>query len=229
MNNFMIGVLAILATITIFFASRWLNRKFPHPLTLPVLVSTIAIASGLLIFNISYDTYFIGGQWIDRFLGPAVVALAYPLYQQREIIKQYTFIIFVGVFIGSVIGVFSGLMMGKWLNLDPLIIKSVLPKSVTSPVAMDIAYSIGASPALAVVLVMVAGISGAVMGPTILRWAGVHDHLAKGLGMGSASHAIGTAKSMEMNVQQGAASTIAMILCAIIVSIITPILVVLFL
>ena len=191
MNNYLIGILVIVATLIIFFFTRWLNKKLPHPLTLPILISTIIIALGLLVFDISYDTYLVGGQWIKKLLGPAVVALAYPLYQQRNILKQYSVSIFIGVFFGSIIGVTSGLLMGKWIGLDRNFLFSLLPKSVTSPVAMDIADSIGGSPTLAAVLVMVAGISGAVMGPSLLRWVGVHHHLAKGLGMGSASHALG--------------------------------------
>ena len=88
MSNFTIRLLAICATIIIFFISRWLNEKYPHPLTLPVLVSTIILAVGLLLFKIPYETYNIGGQWIERFLGPAVVALAYPLYQHRKILRK---------------------------------------------------------------------------------------------------------------------------------------------
>lgn len=225
MINIFIGLIAISSTVIVFLLSRLLNQKFPHPLTLPVLISTILIGSGLLIFNITYETYSIGGQWIEFFLGPAVVALAYPLYKQRKVIKQFTVPIFVGVLVGATIGVVSGLLMGKWLGLDQLIILSILPKSVTAPVAMDIASTIKGSPALAAVMVMFAGIGGAVIGPTLFRWAGIHHYLAKGLGMGSASHAIGTAKSMESSLQEGAASTIAMILSAIIVSIITPLLV----
>lgn len=228
MNDVLIGMLAIICTLIVFFSSKWLSIRHPHPLTIPILISTIVIVAGLLFFNISYDTYFIGGQWIDRFLGPAVVALAYPLYQQRIILKKNAIPIIIGVICGSFIGVLSGLIMGRWLGLDRLIITSLLPKSVTSPVAMDIAHTIGGSPALAAVLVMFAGISGAVMGPSLLKWARVHHYLAKGVGMGSASHAIGTAKAMESDIKAGAVSTVAMVLSAIIVSIITPLLVILF-
>lgn len=228
MNDILIGILAILCTIIVFFLSKWLSNRYPHPLTIPILTSTIVIVVGLLLFNISYQTYFIGGQWIDRFLGPAVVALAYPLYQQRLVLKKNAIPIIIGVVCGSFIGVLSGLILGKWLGLDRLIITSLLPKSVTSPVAMDIAHTIGGSPALAAVLVMVAGISGAVMGPILLKWSRVHHYLAKGVGMGSASHAIGTAKVMESDVRAGAVSTVAMVLSAIIVSVFTPLLVILF-
>ncbi|MBS4202426.1 LrgB family protein [Bacillus sp. FJAT-49732] len=229
MNDSLIGLFAIIVTILVFFASRKLNQKFPHPFTLPVLTSTIILVIGLLIFNIPYETYFIGGKWIEAFLGPAVVALAYPLYQYRKILTEYTFPIIFGTLCGSILGVTSGLLLGKWIGLDHLLLLSLLPKSVTSPIAMDIASSIGGSPTLAAVLVMVAGIGGAVMGHTLFRLVRIDHHLAKGLGMGSASHAIGTARSMENDLREGAAGTVAMVLSAIFTSVITPILVALFL
>lgn len=225
MNNYFVGFLAISITVAIYLITKRIYIKFPHPFTLPIFISTLLIILGLLLFNISYDTYYIGVQWLERLLGSAVVALAYPLYQQRHILKENAVVVLVTVTIGSIIGVASGLMLGLILGFERLIIISLLPKSVTSPVAMDIAQMNGGSPTLAAVMVMVAGISGAVFGPTLFRLFRVDHYLAKGLGMGSASHAIGTAKAMEHNVKEGAVSTMAMVLSAIIVSIITPILV----
>jgi len=212
-----------------FFAARKLNQKFPHPFTLPVLTSTIILVIGLLILRIPYETYFVGGRWIEAFLGPAVVALAYPLYQHRKILVDYTFPILIGTLLGSFLGVASGLLFGKWMGLDRLLLLSLLPKSVTSPIAMDVAASIGGSSTLAAVLVMVAGIGGAVMGHSLFRWVRIDHHLARGLGMGSASHAIGTARSMESDLREGAASTVAMVLSAIFTSVFTPIIVAVFL
>ncbi|MBS4220657.1 LrgB family protein [Bacillus sp. FJAT-49711] len=229
MNDSLIGLLAISATLIVFFTARKLNQKFPHPFTLPVLTSTIILVIGLLILRIPYETYFIGGRWIEAFLGPAVVALAYPLYQHRKILVDYTFPILIGTLLGSFLGVASGLLFGKWMGLDRLLLLSLLPKSVTSPIAMDVAASIGGSPTLAAVLVMVAGIGGAVMGHSLFRWVGIDHHLARGLGMGSASHAIGTARSMESDLREGAASTVAMVLSAIFTSVLTPIIVAVFL
>lgn len=229
MNDVLIGLLAITGTLIVFFAAKKLNQKFPHPFTLPVLTSTIVLVIGLLLFRIPYETYFIGGKWIEAFLGPAVVALAYPLYQHRKILTEYTFPILFATLFGSILGVTSGLLLGKWIGVDELILLSLLPKSVTSPIAMDIAVSVGGSPTLAAVLVMVAGIGGAVIGHTLFRWVRIDHHLARGLGMGSASHAIGTARSMENDLREGAASTVAMVLSAIFTSVITPIMVTVFL
>ncbi|WP_062106441.1 LrgB family protein [Bacillus niameyensis] len=229
MIHSLIGLAAIAITVIVFFAARKISQLFPHPFTLPVLTSTIILVIGLMIFRIPYETYMIGGKWIEAFLGPAVVALALPLYRHRKILIEYTVPILFGTLCGSILGVASGLLLGKWFGLDHLVLLSLLPKSVTSPVAMDITTSVGGSPTLAAVLVMVAGISGAVMGHSLFRWLRIDHHLARGLGMGSASHAIGTARSMEDDLREGAASTVAMVLAAVFTSVITPIVVVMFL
>lgn len=228
MNNFLIGLAAISATVIVYILTKWIYQKFPFPLTLPILTGTIMIIMGLILFQIPYETYYIGGEWIERLLGPAVVALAFPLYQHRNILMKNAVPILTGVFIGSVIGIASGILMGKWLGFDRLVVLSIAPKSVTTPVAMDIARSIDGLPTLAAVLVVVAGISGAVLGPVLFKWIGIYHYIGKGIGMGSSSHAIGTAKAMEASSEEGAISTIAMILSAIIVSVITPVFVGLF-
>jgi predicted murein hydrolase (TIGR00659 family) len=223
MNNFLFSVVAIMITLIIYTLSGLLYKRFPRPFTLPILVSTILVILGLLLFNVSYESFHAGTQWIEKLLGPAVVALAYPLYLHRRILMEHTFTIVLSVTIGSVIGMSSGLLIAKMLGFEETIIASLLPKSVTTPVAMDIAKSIGGEPSLAAVMVMFAGIGGAVFGPTWFKWIGVKHYLARGLGMGSASHAIGTSRAIEESMEEGAVSTVAMVMSAIVVSLFTPI------
>ncbi len=167
----------------------------------------------------------VGGKWIDWFLGPGVVALAYPLYKNWEILKKYSVSILVGVFVGAVIGVSTGLLLAKWISFDEAIIYSIIPKNTTTPIAMEVSQSLGGIASMAAVFVMVAGISGAILGPFVLKWSGVHHFLGRGVGFGSASHAIGTTKAMENSEQEGAISTVAMTVSAIMVTIVSPILV----
>jgi predicted murein hydrolase (TIGR00659 family) len=226
MNNFIFSVVAITTTLIIYTLSGLLYKKFPRPFTLPILISTILLIFGLLIFNVSYESYHYGAKWVEKLLGPAVVALAYPLYLHRRILMEHTLTILVSVSIGSVVGLLSGLLMANMLGVNDSIIASLLPKSVTTPVAMEIAKSIGGVPSLAAVMVMFAGIAGAVLGPTLFKWIGVKHYLARGLGMGSASHAIGTSRAMEESMEEGAVSTVAMVLSAVIVTIMTQIIVI---
>lgn len=223
MANFFIGLLGIAATIACFIIAVKINRKKPSPLTLPVLLATATIVVLLLIFKIPYETYMIGGEWIDKLLGPAVVALAYPLYTQRDMIKQIATPMIIGIFTGAFVGVTTGILFTKLVGFDDAIIYSLSPKSVTTPVAMDIASSIGGIPPLAVVFVMIAGIGGGVMSSFVFKWTGINNYIGRGVGMGSASHAIGTAKSMENSRLEGSVATVAMVLSAIFVSVLTPV------
>src|SRR5699024_3019502 len=146
MINFFIGLLAILSTVGIYMLAKKINEKVPSPFTLPILIATIIIILLLLLFHIPYDTYMIGGEWLNQLLGPAVVALAYPLYVQRNIIKQIAMPIFIGVLIGAFVGISTGVLFAKWAGFGELIIYSLSPKSITTPVAMDIADTLGGAP-----------------------------------------------------------------------------------
>src|SRR5699024_10356834 len=151
------------ATIASFIIATKCNRKKPSPLTLPVLLATFQIVVLLLIFNIPFETYMIVGVRIDQLLGPVVVAVPYPRSTQREIIKQIAAPMIIGIFTGALVGITTGILFTKLIGFDDVIIYSLSPKSVTTPVAMDIASSIGGIPPLAVVFVMIAGIGGGVM------------------------------------------------------------------
>lgn len=221
MNNLLLGILSLIGTIAIYMLARKLNALYRNPFTLPVLIGTVVIILILLLLDIPYETYYIGAKWIDKLLGPAIVALAYPLYQHWKMLKDYMIPIITGVFVGGIVGVSSGLFLVKWANFDKYIIFSLAPKSVTTPIAMDIADEIGGVASLAAVFVMIAGIGGGVLGQFVLKWSRINHFLGKGIGLGSASHAIGISIAMENSELEGAASTIAMILSAIIVSLIT--------
>ncbi|TCT20512.1 putative murein hydrolase (TIGR00659 family) [Melghiribacillus thermohalophilus] len=222
MNNVLIGAGGFLGTIIIYIGAKWLYGKLPNPFLLPILPVTMIIGTFLLISHIPYETYMIGGQVIDWFLGPAVVALAYPLYRHREVMKTYPLTLLAGIGSGSIVGVVTGILFVKWFGFDREMIVSMTPKNATTPVATEITAMIGGVPSLAVVFVMIAGIGGAVCGPAVMKWFKIYHFLGKGAGMGSASHAIGTSKSLENSEEEGAVSTVAMTLSAIMVSLISP-------
>lgn len=220
MNNIMIGFLSILSTVVIYLVAKKIHRKYNKPFTLPVLTGTTVLVMALLMLDISYETYFLGAKFIDHLLRPAIVALAYPLYNNWRILKKYVVPIFAGVLVGGIVGVSSGLLLAKWANFDTYIILSMGPKSVTTPVAMDIALEIGGNSSIAIIFVVVAGIGGGALSQSVLKWAGITHYIGKGVGIGSAAHAIGTSVAMETSEQEGAISAISMTLSAIVVSII---------
>ncbi|WP_010678470.1 LrgB family protein [Bacillus timonensis] len=227
--NTVYTIASIVGTIAIFMLMTRLYNRFAHPLLVPIATTTFVILIFLLTLSIPYETYMVGGKWIDELLGPAVVALAYPLYRNHESLKQFFIPILIGVFVGSTIGIVTGIYLSKIAAINPEIILSIAPKSVTTPVAMDIASVTGGVPALAAVYVMIAGISGAMFGPLLLKISKVTHFVGIGLGFGTASHGIGTSRALELGTNEGAISSIAMILSAVYTSIMLPVLVSFFL
>lgn len=228
MSDVWVSLLAIGGTMLAYFIAKWVYQRFYTPLLLPVFVATLLIVVVLIISNVSYDMYMIGGEWIHMFLGPAVVALAYPLYQHRMILKRLALPILAGTFVGAVVGVVSGGLMAKVVGFEDELIYSMIPKSVTTPVAMDISNSLNGIASLSVVFVMLAGIAGAMFYQGIFKFFRLKSSVGKGVGLGSASHAIGTAKALEGSELEGSISTVAMILSAVFVSLMTPTLITLF-
>ncbi|SEH50998.1 TIGR00659 family protein [Halobacillus karajensis] len=222
MNDVLIAVMMIVLTIITYKGATLVYQRFRRMYTAPIILSTVAIIIFLLVCHFSYETYMVGGKWIDHLLGPAVVALAYPLYQYRDILKKMVLPVLTGTFVGAVVGISSGLLLSKWTGFSELIIYSIVPKSVTTPVAMSIAESSGGVMSLAAVFVMIAGIGGVLIHPAVMRVARLQGQIGRGVGMGSASHAIGTATAMERDHLEGSVSTIAMVLSAVIVSILAP-------
>lgn len=225
MANLFMMILAIVGTIISYTMARKLYARVTTPLFLPIIVAVVIIVTVLTLGNISYEVYMKGGQWIHALLGPAVVALAYPLYEQRALLKRLAIPVLIGSLVGAIIGLFSGFILAKFVRLDDELVYSLLPKSVTTPVAMDISESLGGIGSLAAVLVIIAGLTGVILGPFMFRLFGLQGDLAQGVGLGSASHAIGTASAFEKSELAGSISTIAMIVSAVFVSFLTPILI----
>ncbi|TQR07186.1 LrgB family protein [Psychrobacillus soli] len=219
----MIAVSMIIGTVFIFILMTKLNARFSTPLLLPVLTATILIIILLKSFSLSYDSYMTGAKWIDAMLGPAVVSMAYPLYTQRTIIKQNLFSILTSVVVAMLSGLVSIIIFAKLLNLSNDYILSLLPKSITTPVAMQISGAIGGFPSLTAVFVIIAGLTGALLGPFIFKLCRIEKSVSRGISMGSASHGFGVSKLTEYGEKTLSMGSVSMTLSAIIGAFICPI------
>ena len=222
MIDFIIGAVVILATGALYLVCLQLHKRLNSPFTQPIILTSGIIIICLLLFNIPYDTYMLGGQWIDLLMGPAVVALGIPLYNHYHILKRLTGPIIIGVGVGAVVGVSSGIGLAKLFGFEEAFILALAPKSVTTPVAISIAETLGGPMSLAAIFVVIAGISGVLMSPVIFKVFKLDSPIGKGIGIGSAAHAMGTAAALDRSELEASMSTIAMVLSAVIVSIITP-------
>lgn len=215
----------ILLTVIAYLAMARLYKRYSYPFLIPVLTATTIIIIALSVFHIPYESYMVGGQWISSLLGPSVVALAYPLYKQRRFLLDHLLPVMGGVLVGASSGMVSVALLAKIFGINHSLTMSLIPKSLTTPVAIEVAKGLEGNASLAVAGVMIAGIFGVIAAPTIFKLLRVHSPLGRGIALGSASHAIGTAKAAEYGEITFSMSSITMALCAIIGSVLGPIVV----
>ncbi|WP_391120678.1 LrgB family protein [Psychrobacillus sp. L3] len=212
----------ILGTVLIYFLMRKINARFTTPFLLLVLTTPILIIILLSSFSITYDSYIRGAKRIDAMLGPPVVGLAYPLYSQWPLIKKYKFTILTSIIAAMFSGLISILTFAKLLKMEDGLIHSLLPKSITTPVAMQISEAIGGNPALTAVFVIVAGLTGAMIDPVIFKICRIEKQISRGVSIGSAAHGIGVSKLAEYGEQTFSVGSVAMTLSAVIGAFICP-------
>ncbi|HGJ5881739.1 MAG TPA: CidB/LrgB family autolysis modulator [Arsenophonus nasoniae] len=209
-------------TIIVFLLARKLFQKFKLIILNPLLISIGIIIPVLLITQTSYDHYFSGSRILNDLLQSAVVALALPLYEQlHQIRAQWKSIISI-CFIGSLIAMITGTTIALWTGATVEMAASILPKSVTTPIAMAVSEAIGGVPAISAACVILVGIFGAMFGQLLFNFLQIKNPIARGLAMGAASHAVGTARSAEIDYIEGAYSSLALMTCGIITSLIAP-------
>lgn len=204
-----------ISVIAYSFAQRLHQRwNWLHPLF--VCAGSIMIV--LLSMNIPYEAYRIGGDLITILLGPATVALGVPLYKYAGLIRKHMLAILIGICSGAISGIISAALIVGLLGGTKEIMLSMMPKSVSSPIALEIAKQLGGIPELSVVLTVLTGLLGSMFGTTILPWFGIKDDVSIGIAMGTAAHGIGTAKVIRDSELRGGLSGLAMGLMGIFTS-----------
>lgn len=222
MSDLFFGVAAVLFTIAAYLASRFIFLRFRNPLLNVVLLGTGAVICALLLLQRPYEDYIPARDVMTTLLGPATVALALPLYNHRRALLRYAAPLLAGVTFGTLSTIASALLVGRLLGLDREILLSMAPKSVTAPIAMEIARLTGGDPSLATAFVVATGTLGSMIGFPLLSRFGITDPVARGLSIGTTAHGQGTALALLEGHIQGAMAGIAMALTAIFTSIIAP-------
>ncbi|UQV19955.1 LrgB family protein [Vibrio sp. J383] len=212
----------ILLTIVVFLFARWVSQKVNSPFCNPLLISISIIIPILLFFKVPFETYYADNTWITYMLQPAVVALAFPLYEQLPQIRSNWRIITFACTLGSVMSMTTTALIAVAFKADLSLIASLLGKSVTTPIAMEVSSHLGGEAAIAAILVLIVGLFGAIFAYPIYNLIGIKSPIARGLTMGTVSHALGTATCAEKNPQDAAFSSLALVLCGVITSIIAP-------
>ncbi|KYG89598.1 LrgB family protein [Metasolibacillus sp. FSL H7-0170] len=223
------ALLAIVSTIGLFLVYQRLYMKWSKPYLLPILTTAITLIILLIVFKIPYATYMQGGQWIHKMLGPAVVALAYPLYNQRKLVFQYKYSIISSLIVAMFSGLISVFLLLKGFKASQAFILTALPKSLTTPIAMQVSETIDGIVPLSALLVMIAGFTGALLGPVVYKLVKIDTAISRGVSLGSASHGVGVSKLTEYGEKDVSIGSLAMGLSAVLGAFICPLFAMVFL
>lgn len=206
-------------------ADRLAERAGRHPLANPVMIAVIFIGTVLALSKTEYGTYFEGAQFVHFLLGPATVALAVPLYENLAKVRRAALPMLAALLAGSLTAILSALGIAWALGVRGEVLLSLAPKSTTAPVALGVAEAIGGIPSLTAVLVILTGITGAVVATPMLNALRIRDWRARGFAVGVAAHGIGTAHAFRVHGTAGAFSGIGMGLNAILTAVLAPLIV----
>ncbi|MEL4304433.1 LrgB family protein [Methanococcoides sp. LMO-2] len=217
-------VFGIGISISTFYAGSLLYKRTRSPIMNPLLLSMLMIIALLLSFHITFEDYNQGGQFISFFLGPATVILAVPLYKKISLFRENIIPIIGGIGIGSAAGIVSIILMCKMFGLDELLSVSMIPKSVTTPIGIEISNQLGGLPSITVAAIVFTGIAGILMGPQVCRLFRIDDEVAIGIAIGTSSHALGTTKAVEIGETEGAMSGLAIGIAGLVTAFLAPIL-----
>lgn len=205
-----------------YFLAKQLQKKTGWIVLNPILITIAFLILFLKVFDISFETYNEGGHLIEFWLKPSVVALGVPLYLQLEIIKKQLLPIILSQLAGCLVGVVSVVLIAKWMGASKEIILSLAPKSVTTPIAMEVTKAIGGIPSLTAAVVIFVGLLGAIFGFKLMRMSKIYSPIAQGLSMGTAAHAVGTSTAMDISCKYGAFASLGLTLNGIFTALFTP-------
>lgn len=218
-------VFGIFLTLLAYKLALLLSRRcHGHPLANPVLVGSALVIASLLLLDVSYDAYMAGGKFILLLLGPATVALAVPLYHNLPRLQRAAGPLALTLLVGCVAGIGGAWWFGRAFDLPASIVLSLVPRSVTTPIAMGVAESIGGVPTLAATFVIVSGIFGAVVVKPLFARLHWHDEMVLGFATGLAAHGIGTARVFQISELAGAFAGLAMGLNGLLTAVLAPLL-----
>lgn len=221
------GLICLAITLVVYVLSKHLYRIHPRVYLSPLLITPLTLVIGLIWTQIPYETYHSGGKWLSFLLQPATIAFAVPLYKYFDILKKHMIEILASVLTGSVVAMLSSAVLAKWMHLDSELITSLIPRSVTTPIAMNISEMIGGVPNITAVFVIMTGLLGVTLGPLVARLFRIESEIARGVLFGTSAHGTGTSKAFEFSSLTGTISSISMIVAGLFTLVAAPVIILL--
>jgi len=211
-------------TIALYFLAKFVHRRLPRWWTAPLIMAPLLLMAIIVLSGTRYATYIGGTHWLIALLGPATVAFAVPIWEQRKTIKRHWPALIIGIVAGSLTAIVSAWALARALDLDASLTLSLLPRSISTPFAMTVSGQIGGVPDLTAVFVILTGVLGAAIGEVMLYALPLRSPLARGAAFGMGAHAVGSNKAHQINNEEGAIAGLVMVLAGILNVLVAPLL-----
>ncbi len=205
-----------------YWCGTLIQKKWKHPLCNPLLISVTLCIVFLKLTDISYETFNYGAKYINYLLTPTTVCLAVPLYKQFQVLKDNLAAVLISIASGAVSCILVIIGLAYITSLDPTLTYTLMPKSITTAIAIGLSEEIGGIPAVTVSAVVITGLIGSILAQSLFKLLRITHPVAQGLALGTASHAMGTSKALEIGEIQGAMSSLSIVVAGIITVIAIP-------
>lgn len=200
----------------------WLRRRWKIALCNPLLIATVAVIGVLVLLKIDYGTYYRSAGALSDLLTPSTVCLAIPLYEELQLLRNNWKAVMAGVVSGVLASMGTVFLLCLLFETDPSVYMTLLPKSITTAIGVGVSEEIGGFPTITAAAIIVTGIFGNVIAEGVCRLFGIRERIARGIAIGSASHAMGTAKAMEMGEVEGAMSSLSIVVSGLLTVVAAP-------
>jgi len=218
-----LSLFPVFLTLGSYLFGLWCQKKVKHPLCNPLLIATVLSIAVLAVTGFDLQVYQSGTAGISWLLTPATVCLAVPLYEQLKVLKKHLTAVFAGITAGVVVSLLSILLLCRLFRLEDAVTVSLLPKSITTAIALALTEQSGGISALTTAAIVITGILGNLSGSALCKLLKITDPVAQGVGFGTASHVIGTSRAMEVDPLTGAVSSLSLAVAGILTAIVFPV------
>ena len=224
MTSQALSLLCLALTLLFYYLSKWLYRRVQILPLMPLLLAPTLLVALVLLCHIPYEAYMADSHWLLWLLGPATVAFAIPVYENRALMRKHWLSLSLGVLASVVMAVGSSVLLARWFGLSDLLQRSLAMRSITTPFAVEASRSVGGQSDLTALFVVLTGVIGMAVGEGVLRRLAIRSRLGKGAGFGASAHGAGTARAYQMGNEEGVVASMVMMIAGMVTVLLAPLL-----
>lgn len=224
MSDTLLGLLCFALTLLFYYASKWLYGKKRILPLMPLLLAPALLVAVVVLFHIPYQDYMAESHWLLWLLGPATIAFAIPVYENKALMRKHWLSLSIGVLASVVMAVGSSVLLARWLGLSDLLQRSLAMRSITTPFAVEASKSVGGQSDLTALFVVLTGVIGMAVGDGVLSRLAIRSKLGKGAGFGASAHGAGTAKAYQLGNEEGVVASMVMMIAGMVTVLLAPLL-----